>query len=73
MGELVGLHPADAAMRSDLVVVLLSDRCGNSGLLQCRKPALIEMLIPEFAVEAPDKPVLHRPPWLNQDVSNAML
>ena len=73
MGELGGRHSADAAVRSDLVVVLLPDRFGNSGLLQCRKPALIEMLIPEFAVEALDKPVLHRRPGLNQDVSNAML
>ena len=73
MRELGGRGSADAAVRSDLIEVLLPDRCGNSGLLQCCKPAFIEMLMAEFNVEALDKPVLHRSPWLNQDVSNAMV
>jgi hypothetical protein len=41
-------------------------------LLQCLKPALIEVFIPKLAVETLDIAVLHRATRLNQDMPNAI-
>ena len=59
-------------MRSDLVVVRSPDRHGHPGLMQGLEPALVQVLVPELAVEALDVAVLHGAPRLDQDVANAM-
>ena len=72
VGELSRWNFSKAAMWPDLVVVLFPDRGRIPCLLQCFKPALIEVLIPELAVETLDIAVLHWAPRLNQNVTNAM-
>ena len=59
-------------MWSDFVVVRAPDGHGCSGLVQGLKPALIEVLVAELAIEAFDVAVLHRAAWLNQNVANAV-
>ena len=72
VGEPSRWNPSNAAMWSDLVVVLFPDRGRIPCLLQCLKPTLIEVFIPKLAVETLDIAVLHRATRLNQDVMNAM-
>jgi hypothetical protein len=72
LGELGRRDAAHAAVRPDLVVVLPPDGGGAPGLLQGLEPLLVEVLVPELAVEALDVAILHRPAWLDQDVPNAM-
>lgn len=40
--------------------------------MQCLQPALVQVLVPELAVEALDLAILHGAPRLDQDVANAM-
>ena len=72
VGELSRWNSSNAAMWSDLVVVLFPDRGRIPCLLQCLKPALIEVFIPKLAVETLDIAVLHWATRLNQDMTNAM-
>ena len=72
LGEPSRWHASQAAVRSDLVVVRSQDRHGCSGLVQALKPALVEVLVAELAIEARDVAVLHRAPRLDQDVASAM-
>ena len=72
VGELSRWNPSNAAMWSDLVVVLFPDRDRIPCLLQCFEPTLIKVFIPKLAVETLDIAVLHRAPRLNQEVTNAM-
>ncbi len=64
-------HASQAAVRPDLVVVRSPDRHGHPGLMQCLQPALVQVLVPELAVEALDLAILHGAPRLDQDVANA--
>src|SRR6185312_9920345 len=72
LGESRRRDAPDAAVRPDLVVVLPPDRGGAPGLVQGLEPLLVQVLVPELAVEALDVAVLHGPAWLDQDVANAM-
>lgn len=71
-GELGRRHSLATAVGPDLVVVLAPECDGRPGLLQRLEPLLVEALVPEFAIEAFDVAVLHRPPWLDQDVADTM-
>jgi hypothetical protein len=68
VGELSRWNPSSAAMWFDLVVVLFPDLGRITCLLQCFKPALIEVFIPKIVVETLDMDVLHRATRLNQDI-----
>ena len=72
LGEASRWHAPQAAVRPDFVVVRAPDGHGCSGLMQGLEPALVEVLIAELAIEALDVAVLHRAPWLDQDVADAM-
>ena len=72
LGEASRWHASQTAVRPDLVVVRSPDRHGHPGLMQGLEPALVQVLVSELAVEALDVAVLHRAPWLDQDVANAV-
>ena len=72
VGELGRWNSSNAAMGSDLVVVLFPDRGRIPCLLQCFEPTLIKVFIPKLAVETLDIAVLHWATRWNQDVTNAM-
>ena len=72
LGEANPWHAAQAAVRPDLVVGLPLDRYGHPGLMQGLKPALVEVLVTELAVEALYVAVLHGMPRLDLNVANAM-
>ena len=72
MGELSRWNSSNTAMWPDLVVVLFPDRGRIPCLLQCFKPAFIEMFIPKLTVETLDVAVLHGASRLNQNVTDAM-
>jgi hypothetical protein len=44
----------------------------RGGLTQCLEPVLVQALVQEPAVEALDVAVLHGPPRLDQDVTDAV-
>jgi len=75
--ELHRQRAGDAARRSApvafaFVVVRSPGRHGHPGLMQGFKPALVEVLVAELAVEALDVTVLHGAPRLDQDVADAV-
>jgi hypothetical protein len=65
-------YPAQAAVRSDFVVVTALLNYALSGLWQGLKSLLVQALVTELPFEAPDVAVLHGPSWLNQDMAYAM-
>jgi hypothetical protein len=73
LGELSRRYPAQTAVRPELVVVLPPDGGTPASLVETVKPALVEMLIAELAVETLDVAVLHGPARLNQEMADAIL
>lgn len=61
VGELNRWNSSNAAIRADLVVVLVPDRGRISCLLQCLEPALIEVFILKLSIETLDVTILHSP------------
>ena len=73
LGESCRRDTPQAAVWSDLVVVLPPACNALPGLRQRFKPLLIQAFIPELAVEALDVAVLHRLTRFNQDVAYPVL
>ena len=72
LGESSRGDAPQAAVGPDFVVVLSPYGHGLTRLEQGLKPAVIQMLVTELAVEALDVAVLHRASRLDQDVANAV-
>ena len=72
LGESRGRDAPHATVWPDFVVVLPPDPDGRARLLQRLKPLLVQALVPELSIEALDVAILHGPPWLDQDVPDAM-
>src|SRR5574343_72899 len=73
LGILGWRYAANAAVRSNLVVVAAPGGDLGPGLAQVLEPVLVETLVPELAVEALDVAVLHGPAGLDEDVAYVVL
>ncbi len=72
LSEACRWYPSDAAVRAHLVVIPAPLGDLGACLVQGREPVLVQTLVAEPPVEALDVAVLHGPPWLDQDVPDAV-
>ncbi len=71
--EFLGCHIPNRAVRAFFNVFPPPRFNHELRFLERQKPVLVEALIPKLAVEALDKRILHRLPWLNEVQLHAML